>query len=110
MIEHKLPNAAAHVLTITSTATSLLDLIDTAGGSAAGLPNYLNEIEIYNDGDYEVGYLSDGNTPTAANSTPIAVGEKVTIKANISKIQLIRREASDGTVYVRVGERDNLKS
>ena len=64
MYINKLPNAAASKLIVTSTATSLLDLIETASGTAHGLDGFrLNGIDLFvEDGDIRI--LFDGNTPT----------------------------------------------
>lgn len=61
MLTKKLPNAAATRLTVTTTATSLSDLIATAGGEVFNLAG-LDAIDLIPDGAIRI--LADGNTPT----------------------------------------------
>jgi len=64
MIEYKLLNSASHKITVTSTATSLKDLMDTAGSVVNDLPLKLDAVDIFVESG-SVRYLVD-NTPTAA--------------------------------------------
>ena len=69
MLVQKAQNAASTKLTVTSTATSLFDLMNTAGGTdldRAGFRPGINGVDIkIETGD--IRYLDDGNTPTASN-------------------------------------------
>lgn len=100
MLEHKL-TAAGHNITVTNTATSLYDLIDTAAGAAQSLPKDLTECIISAE-DGNIRFLLDG-TPTASVGEQVYLGEKKTIIGNLSSLKLIRAGGSDVACSVRVG-------
>lgn len=62
MVRYKTSNAALQV-TVTSTATSLADLMDTANGDQLYLNTDVNAIEICTEGDIR---YSGSGTPTAS--------------------------------------------
>lgn len=105
----KLPNAAAHKLTVTGTATSLFSLITTAAGQDADLEGRLNAIMLnVEDGDIRV--LFDGNNPTATEGLLLARGEKATFTGvPLSKMKLIRAGSADVTISVEVGLSDECE-
>lgn len=103
MYIHKLPNAAASKLTVTSTATSLYDLITTAAGQANGLDGRLNAIDITVE-DNDIRVLFDGNTPTAANGLLLA--DPILYKFRgvpLTQMKLIRVGGADVACSVQVG-------
>ena len=104
MYHYKLPNAAAHVITVTATATRLFDLIDTAAGEAANLPGLLNAIFFsVEDGDVRITF--DGTTPTAANGVLVSSGSRTYFAGvPLSKMRLIRTGASDVSISLEVGQ------
>lgn len=107
MIEYKLPNAAAHNITVTSTATALESLIDTAASATSALPNDLNMVELYPvDGD--IHYLTDGNVPTTTSGMLVPIGNRVTISCQVSKMKLIYVTANVD-VRVRVGRSEPIQ-
>lgn len=102
----KLPNAAASVITVTATATSLLDLIETASSLAHGLDSSrLNAIDLtVEDGNIRI--LMDGNTPTGANGLKLLSGNSYSWRGvPLTKMQLIRDtgESSDVAVSIQLG-------
>lgn len=103
MYIYKLADAAASKITVTSTATSLFDLIDTAGGSVSDLPGNLNAVDItVEDGDVRM--LMDGNTPTSANGVLLSSGNVYMLRGvPLTKMQLIRVGGSNVTCSVQVG-------
>jgi hypothetical protein len=101
MLPHKLANAAAGMISVTATATLLYDLITTAGSTAHGLPNDLNECVIQPE-DGQIRILIDGNTPTGTQGELITVGEKKTIKGPLHKMRLIRENAETSNVSCSV--------
>lgn len=106
MVEYTLP-IAAHQITVTATAISLLSLLDTANGSALSLPNNLDAVQLYcEDGDIRI--TTDGSTPTASLGEPILQGseKKQITSIALSQIMLIRSGSADVAVSVRVGYRD----
>jgi len=90
MYIYKLYNAAASKITVTGTATTLLSLIDTAGGAASSLPGYLNAVDlVIEDGDVRM--LFDGNTPTATNGILLSSGMIYSFRGvPLSQMRLIR--------------------
>jgi len=104
MIPYKLSNAAAHIITVTATATSLFDLIDTAAGAAQSLPSSLDKVVINNvdPTGNAVRYLNDGNTPTGTEGETISNGEKKTDTGVLSKIMLVRHDDAAVNVVIEV--------
>jgi hypothetical protein len=108
MLEKKLSVAAGHNITVTATATSLLDLMDTAASAALGLPGDLDSFEIVTE-DGDIRLCGDDNTPTGTVGTYIPVGSVRLFEGNaISRVKLIRDTgmSSDVAVSVRVGYRE----
>ena len=102
-VEYKLPNAAAHVITVSSSAGTLESFIDTAAGSSSSLPTDLDYCIIAAE-DGNLRYLADGNTPTAGAGVVIWNGEKKElVGVPVKDVRLIRKDGSDVTVSVRVG-------
>jgi hypothetical protein len=110
MFIHKLPNAAASKISVTTTATTLLSLIDTAAGSAASLAGKLNAIDIVaEDGDIRV--LFDGNTPTSTNGILLKNGSFLTFRGvPLTKMQLISAGTGSVSCSVQVGMSDDSES
>lgn len=102
MLEFKLPTAASHKITVSSTAGSILSFIETAYGSAINWPFDLSQIEIQPE-DYSIRYTTDGTTPTAANGTLVSVGEVKQVECAPKDFKIIRAESSDAVCCVRVG-------
>jgi len=109
MLETKLPNAAAHMLTISTTAINLADAINAADGIDAdfklnAVDNAVNIICETNS----IRVLGDGNTPTSANGLLLDasgnISGRVYSGADLSKILMIRAGGSDASVYVSLGK------
>jgi hypothetical protein len=102
----KLPNAAASLISVTATATSIYSLIDTAASSAAGLDGRNNAIDInVEDGDIRI--LFDGNTPTASNGILLSSGTIYQFRGvPLTQMQLIRVGGSNVSCSVQVGRSD----
>ena len=99
----KLANAAASKISVTTTATSLYDLLDTAASAANSLPGDLNAVDlVVEDGDIRV--LFDGNTPTAANGLLLKTTNIYSFRGvPLTKLKLIRAGGADVAVSVQVG-------
>ncbi len=106
MYVYKLPNAAASKIAVTSAATTLLALIDTAAATPANLPSKINAVIIIpEDGDVRV--LFDGNTPTATNGLLLSQGTRnYFANVPITKMQLIRVGGANVNCSVNVGLSD----
>jgi hypothetical protein len=111
MKSYKLPNAAASVLTISTTAVTLKQAIEAASwedfdyNTFAYTPTWVDlTIEAES-----VRWLDDGNTPTAAN-WQLAAADWIQVvqlrDIDITNLMLIRAWASDATVLVRIGNPD----
>lgn len=107
MREFKLPSAAAHKITVTNTATSIKDLIETAASAALSAMPAINIIEISPE-DYSIRFLADGLTPTAANGILVRVGDTRVINASLSDLKLIRAEGTNAVCSVRLGWSDGI--
>ena len=103
MIPFKLLNADAHKITITSTATSLLDLMRDSAGASNNLPSYINAVDlVVEDGD--IRYIQD-NTPTATTGMLVSQGTVLRLRnVNLKKLNLIRVGSADVAVSVSVGQ------
>ena len=108
MLVYKAPNAAGSTISVTTTATGVFDLINTAAGTSlvnAGYPHGINSIDIkVEDGD--VRWLDDGNTPTSSAGFLLASGDVAFLRdINMSTLKLV---SVTGTVTcsVRVGIND----
>jgi len=98
----KLANAAGSKITVTSTATSLYDLLDTAASTTNDLAGDLNAVDlVVEDGDVRM--LMDGNTPTAANGILLSSGVVYSFRGvPLTKMKLIRTVA-DVAISVQIG-------
>jgi len=111
MQTYKLPNAAASVLTVSTTALSLNTAISTAASETVSLPLDLNAIDLQVTAE-DVTILYDGNTPTAANG--LIAGQTYDTKAlslrgiSLDKLQMIRTGGSDATVRIQVGRTNTV--
>lgn len=105
MFIYKLANAAASKITVTTTATILLDLIATAGSAAHGLPGLINSLDIFlEDGDIRI--LFDGNTPTGTNGVLLKSGGFYSFRGvPLTKLKLIR-VTGDVVCSIQVGTSD----
>lgn len=101
-MDYKLPNAAAHKITVSSTARGVLAFIDTAASATINYPYDLNFVQIQPE-DYAIRYTTDGQIPTANNGILVTVGSKETINAPPIDVRLIRAEATDAVCNVTVG-------
>ena len=103
MTEFKLPNAAAHNLTISTTAVDLQTAITAAAGEDYTPDNNVDSVLLIAETN-EIRVLSDGNTPTASNGLLIDADGNIKgafLKGvNPSKVKLIRADAADASVYV----------
>ena len=97
MIQKKLPNAASSTITVTSTATLLTDLMDTAGSVTTNSSVKADVILISNE-DEDVRILLDGNVPTAANGELIPANTMATFEGVVlAKVYLIRAGGTNST-------------
>lgn len=104
MYFHKLPNAAASNITVTSTATNLYDLIETAAGTTLNLRKNLNGILLLPE-DGDVRFLLDGNSPTATEGILVKSGQPRLLEGvPLNQMELIRTGASNVKVSIQVGE------
>jgi hypothetical protein len=104
MYIQKLADAAASLITVTSTATSLYDLIDTAGGSDSELgTKNMNAVDIsVEDGDVRM--LMDGNTPTTTEGMLLSSGNTYYYRGvPLPKMKLVR-VSGDVACSVQVGK------
>jgi len=100
---YKLPNAAAHIITVSSTAGSLQSFIEAAASAGVDLTGQNGVDLIARTNGYT--FLDDGNTPTATNGYQIAQGSSAQLRGvDLSNIQLIRSGGSDAIIEVRVGK------
>lgn len=102
MIEFSLENAASHKITVTSTASLLGDLIDTAGSVRHSYPAIDAVNLVIESGDVRM--LSDGNTPTANNGMRLREGATYKFRGiSFKQMKLIRAGGSNATVSVEIG-------
>jgi hypothetical protein len=108
MLVYKSPNASGSTISVTTTATTIFDLVNTAAGTDlvnAGFPHGVNSIDIkVEDGD--IRWLDDGNTPTSSAGFLLASGDVAFLRdINMKTLQLV---STTGTVScsVRVGIND----
>jgi len=114
MVEQKLPNAGAHMLTISTTAVDLETAIAAAASTDFSLDNDSNFAEIVCL-TQSIRVMSDGNTPTAANGRLLdvdvatAAPESIVFNGSqVKNIKLIRAGGANASVYVRVGSTRSL--
>lgn len=102
MLPFKLPNAAAHNITVTATATGLLDLINTAAGETINFKHDLSAIQLtLEDGD--IRYTDNGSNPTATTGKLLSQGGDYSINAIPKDVKLIRTGSTNVKVSVRIG-------
>ncbi len=102
MLETKLPNAGAHMMTVSSSAVSLETLITAAAGETFKIPNDHDAVDLFGEVN-DVRWLSDDNDPTTASGHLLAEGGVTSLRGeSIKKMKLIAT-GSDATVSVRIG-------
>ena len=103
MKQRQLPNASASKITITSTATSLADLIQTAAGEDYLIPSEINAVDFFSETN-DFRYFADGNTPTSLLGIPVSEGDVFSLRGvSADRVKLIRSGASDATATVQIG-------
>jgi len=102
MIIYSLPNANASVVTVTSTATTLYDLINTAGSTTVEFPTNLDGVDLIVEAS-SVRVLFDGNVPTASKGVLLGQGVYKFRGVNLNKCRLIRVGGSNISVGVQIG-------
>lgn len=106
MRTRKLQAAAQSIITVTSTATGLFDLMQTASKGSENIVNYFEGANtvLLNAEDGDCRYLFD-NDPTASVGTLLLEGEKLLLqRVDLEKLTLIRAGAADVTVSVQIFE------
>lgn len=106
MYFEKFQNANASKISVTSTATDIFDLINTAGSTTAtraGFSSNVNGI-IINPEDGDIRVLFDGNTPTASVGFLIKQGSpQIYCNVPLDKLKLIRTGSSNVAVSIAIG-------
>lgn len=104
MFSKKLANANASVIAVTSSAATLLALLDTAAGSANSLETRNDAVDlIIEDGDVRM--LMDGNTPTATKGILLKQGGIYSFRhVALNLIKLISVSGTNVAVGVQIGE------
>lgn len=109
MIIHDLKSAAAHTISVTSTATSLFSLLDTAGGADQELPGRLNGLDLYVTDDVMISW--DPNVaPTATEGFLLKPGFYQFRNRPLAHMRLIRVGSSNVPCRVVVGSTDVYES
>lgn len=110
MYIHKLPNAAASTISVTTAAQTLYALIDTAASTAANLVGKLNAVDIVVEGG-DVRVLFDGNAPTSSEGVLLSSGTIYTFRGvPLTKMQLIATGASPVICSIQVGMSDDSEN
>jgi len=107
----QLPNAAASILTISTTAVTLQDAIGAAGSDTGfKIPSDADGIDLICETN-SVRFMTDGLVPTASLGTLLdSSGDIVGVNLRgtpARKVQLIRAGGSDASVSVRLGRTNN---
>ena len=100
MIPNKLPNAPATKITVTSTATLLQSLIETAGGETFPM-NTNNTLYLTVEGD-DIRVAFDGNVPTSSKGLKLT-GSLTLTGVPLDKLYLITTGASSA-VSIQLGK------
>lgn len=102
-------NAAGSKITVTTTATNLFDLINTAAGTNLPFAGFsakdTNGIHLFAENG-DIRYLMDGNTPTSTNGILVRENERLMVEnVPLTAMQLI---ATTGPVVcsVEIGRAD----
>lgn len=105
MITQILPNADAGQITVTSTASSLEELIAVAAGVAFKMPQDINALDLQVELG-EIRYYLDGNTPTSSKGwlmSSLGVNIVQFTGETINKLRLIST-GSDAIVNIQIGK------
>lgn len=96
-------NANASVISVTTTAALIKDLLDTASGSANVFRPHLDAVDLFiEDGDVRV--LYDGNTPTASKGILLKRGGMYRLRRTpVSMMRLISATGAAVSVSVQIG-------
>lgn len=91
MLVSKLPNAAASVISVTTTGTDLLSLISTAASTEVTMSSFMlgvNSIDIKAENG-DIRYFDDGNTAATGAGFLIASGDTAFLRdINLAKVNL----------------------
>ena len=102
----KLPNAAASVLTVGTTATAILDLIRTAASDTSyNFVSGVNAVHVFVE-TQAIRWLDDGNTPTATVGHKASAGSVLSFEGvDFRKLMFIRDTGAggDAQITIRVG-------
>lgn len=110
MYVHKLPNAAASVITVTGTSQTLEQLIRTAASDTSFEITKENAVDLFVSGA-DVRMLFDGNTPTASLGLPLSAGVMYSFRnVPLHKMRLIRAGSTNATVAIQYGVSDKGES
>jgi len=109
MIIKDLKSAAAHVISVTNTATKLFDLLDTAGGADQEVPGKINALDLYVTEDIRISW--DPNVaPTATEGFLLKPGFYQFRNRPVAHLRLIRVGSSNVICNVVVGSSDPYES
>ena len=106
MLVHRAQSAAATSISVTTTATGIYDLINTAGSTdleRAGYSPEVNGIDIVVE-DGNIRYLDDGNTPTTTEGLLVETGAVLHLRH--IKLDALKLISTTGTVKcgIRIGD------
>ena len=105
MLETKLPNSAAHMLTLSDTAQTLAQLISTAASETFTIPNDNEAVDLFCYTN-NARWLSDGNDPdTSGNGHLLLAGTSISLRGEaLNKIKLCNATGgSNCLLSVRIG-------
>jgi|3_EtaG_2_1085321.scaffolds.fasta_scaffold269733_2 hypothetical protein len=104
MIYHKLTNANASLITATTTASSLKDLIDAAAATGDFNIDGLDGADLLIETAQTVRILFDGTTPTTAKGILMAQNNKLMLRnTDLSKVRIITTAATCA-IGIQVGK------
>lgn len=106
MLARKFLNVAGSSITVTSVATKLTDLINTAGGTTANNAGFGHDVNAYdlraNDGDIRI--FENGQDPTASHGMLLKNGDTWHGRnVGIEGIRLIRAGSSNVSCSIQIG-------
>jgi len=103
MLVNKAPNAAGTKLSVTTTATNIFGLINTAASTTltrAGFLQAVNGIDLKIGPGSGVRYLDDGNTPSTTEGIKLESGDLLMLRhINLDNLQLV---SVSGVVFVDI--------
>lgn len=104
MLIHQLSNAAAHKITVSTTAGLLESFIDTAASAAQNLPSTLDGVDLYIESGGDARIIWGADAPTSSTGFLLKQNGLYRFRGrSVQDLRIIRAGGADAVISVEVG-------